>query len=80
MIIPEYKIELLNKSKKIIDTVEYLNNINKNLDIDQKEKKEKSNKFKEQNKINLKKSKKNKVIKKKSKNLRTLWVRRKKKN
>ena len=80
MIIPEYKIELLNKSKKIIDTVEYLNKINKNQDIDQKEKKEKSNKLKEQNKINLRKSKKNKVIKKKNKNLRTLWVRRKKKN
>ncbi len=75
MVIPEYKIELLNKSKKIIDTVEYVNKINKSKVINQDDKKEKSIKFKDQKKL-----KKSKVIKKKSKNPRTLWVRRKKKS
>ena len=75
LIIPEYKIELLNKSKKVISTVEHINNIivNKNksktvenIGIKQKKKKE------------IKKVKKEtKKLKTKSK-LRTLWVRRKK--
>jgi len=74
LIIPEYKIELLNKSKKIINTFENINEIKENL-----ENKEKRYKSKNENKITLKKSKKNKVIKKKIKKPRTLWFRRRKK-
>jgi len=74
LIIPEYKIELLNKSKKIINTV---NNINYIIKTKESAKdKEKINK----NIINLKKSKKAKIVKKKIKHPRTLWVRKKKKN
>jgi len=58
LIIPEYKIELLNKSKKIINTV---NNINYIIKTKESAKdKEKINK----NIINLKKSKKAKIVKK----------------
>ena len=75
LIIPEYKIELLNKSKKIIDVFENVNKINATL------KKNNNNELKKTSsneiKTNLKKSKKIKVTKKKKK-LRTLWVRRKK--
>ena len=74
LIIPEYKIELLTKSKKLINTFEKIDKI-KELEI----KKEKINKSKDEPKINLKKTKKTKIIKKKAKVLRTLWVRRKKK-
>ena len=74
-IIPEYKIELLNKSKKVLNSVEYINPIIK------------LNNIKENN-ISIKKEKnkeitksKNKIKKTKSKKtVRTLWVRRKKKN
>ncbi len=70
MIIPEFKIELMNKSKKILNTVEFIRNISesgKNLMSKSSEKKE------------LKKGKKEiKKIKNKKK-LRTLWVRRRKK-
>ena len=70
LIIPEYKIELLNKSKKLINTIEYLENIinikKTKIDIS-KEKKE------------VKKSKKEIKKAKTKKNPRTLWVRRKKK-
>ncbi|MBD1150580.1 Rne/Rng family ribonuclease [Pelagibacterales bacterium SAG-MED29] len=76
LIIPEYKIELLNKSKKIINTIENLDKINE-FKENLKENK-KSYKLKNENKINLKKSKKIKPIKKKTRKLRTLWLRRKK--
>ena len=73
-IIPEYKIDLFNKSKKLINSVENINSI---IQIN----KIKSNYVKEKklkNKENLKgkdKLKKTKIKKK----VRTLWVRRKKK-
>ena len=76
LIIPEYKIELLNKSKKIINIFENINKIQEiknNTDIKAKIKKSKPVKI-----IDLKKTKKTKVIKKKKSAPRTLWVRRKK--
>ena len=73
-IIPEYKIDLLNKTKKLINTVENIDTsfeikkINKNIG---KKKVEKTDeKVKTRSKIKKTKSKKIK---------RTLWVRRKKK-
>ncbi len=78
LIIPEYKIELLNKSKKIINTVQNIDKINEvknnsenNFKIDKK---------KVDDNLSLKKSKKTKTMKKKIRPPRTLWVRRKKKN
>ncbi len=72
-IVPEYKIDLLNKSKKVINTIENINpiiEIKSNKGIKIKEKKEK-------NKITTKeKTKKTKSIKRKA---RTLWVRKKRK-
>ena len=70
LIIPEYKIELLNKSKKVL-------NINENI----KRFIEKSEVIKEKNKLkkDLKKAKKETKKLKNKKNPRTLWVRRKKK-
>jgi len=73
LVIPEYKIQLLNKSKKIIDTVESIDKINEIKIIT------KSAEKISKSKISLKKPKKTKVIKKKVKSLRTLWTRRKKK-
>ncbi len=70
LVIPEYKIELLNKSKKVINTFEYIENIIFNKKIS-------SNKSKE--KKDAKKQKKEIKKSKTSKKLRTLWVRRKKK-
>ena len=76
LIIPEYKIELLNKSKKIINTIE---NFDKFEGIDEIFKKDiDSSDAKKESKISSKKIKKTKVLKKKTKKLRTLWVRRKK--
>ena len=74
LIIPEYKIELLNKSKKIVDTIKHIDRSNEIKEVldDKKVKKTKTD-----NKIDLKKVKKNKIVKKKAKDLRTLWVRRK---
>ena len=73
-IIPEYKIDLLNKYKKIIKTIEKIDTIiqtNKSKNIYTKVKKEKDIKnVKSKDKIKKTKSKKN---------IRTLWVRRKKK-
>ena len=69
LVIPEYKIELLNKSKKKLKTIENLQNITSF---------EKKKENKEKSKILDKKLKKE-VKKKTKKNLRTLWVRRKKK-
>ncbi len=69
LIIPEYKIELLNKSKKIINTYENIDKLNVFED---------RSKNKIESKINLKKLKKTKIVKKQIKNYKTLWVRRKK--
>ena len=74
LIIPEYKIELLNKSKKIIDTVKY---IDTSAEIKEVLEDKKLKKTKAINKIDLKKTKKSKIVKKKIKSPRTLWVRRK---
>ena len=70
LIIPEYKIELLNKSKKVLNIFE---NIKKFF--------EKSEVIKEKTKLkkDLKKVKKETKKLKNKKNPRTLWVRRKKK-
>lgn len=71
-IIPEYKIDLLNKSKKVINTIENINQI-------QEIKKNKVHKIKEKkakDKSSKEKIKKTKSTKKK---IRTLWVRKKKK-
>ena len=77
LIIPEYKIELYNKSKKIINTIENIDKIN---EIEIKSvKKEIIKKPKSEKVIDLKKFKKTKVVKK-NKTPRTLWVRRKKKS
>ena len=75
LIIPEYKIELQNKSKKIINKVEHINKIfekkkkyiqSKNKNIEDKTEKNKKDK-KDKRKVKVKKV------------LRTLWVRRRKK-
>ena len=74
-VIPEYKIDLLNKSKKIINTFENINKIiqvNKIKDISPKLKKIKSKEI-SKTKDKLKKTKTKKKI-------RTLWIRRKKKS
>ena len=76
LIIPEYKIELLNRSKKIIDTVK---NVNEIIEVEKDLDNKKIKKIKSDGKTNLKKSKKSKILGKKIKNPRTLWVRRKKK-
>ena len=73
-IIPEYKIELLSKSKKPINSIEHINSIN---ELNKKKsnyviaKKVEEN-FKNKNKDKVKKTKNKKTI-------RTLWVRRRKK-
>ena len=74
-IIPEYKIDLLNKSKKIIQTIENINSI---IEIKKKDKRLLRN-IKEKSKETSKKKEKTKKIKTKKK-IRTLWVRKKKKN
>ncbi len=76
MVIPEYKIDLLNKSKKIINTVEDLDKVNLVKEIS----KDKKKLFKPPatSKLVEKKLKKSKTVKKKRPQLRTLWVRRKK--
>ena len=71
LIIPEYKIDLFNKSKKLVNKVE---NIDKILEI-----KNNSISAKKEKKDLKKLKKENKKIKSKKK-LRTLWVRRKKKS
>ena len=78
LVIPEYKIELLNKSKKIIEIIEKIKQvapIKENL-----KDRNKINKEADELKKNQKKSKKIKLVKKKIKNPRTLWIRRRKKN
>jgi len=69
LIIPEYKIELLNKSKKVINKIEKLENI-----VELNKPKKIINKDTKENKKGKKSLKKTKEKKK----LRTLWVRRKK--
>ncbi len=78
MIIPEYKIDLFNKSKKIINSVEDLDKINlvKEITKDRKKLDKQSGNLK----LAEKKLKKSKTVKKKRTQLRTLWVRRKKRN
>ncbi len=71
LIIPEYKIELLNKSKKLINSIENINQIIEIRKINKKIAKEK--------KETIKSKEKSKKMKSKVK-IRTLWVRRKKKN
>ncbi len=75
LIIPEYKIELLNKSKKLIKSIE-------NIELKIKEKIDTIKKVKDVGKaIKDPLKTKNKVKKTKKKvKIRTLWVRRKKKN
>ncbi len=75
MIIPEYKIELLNKSKKTINVFEKTSSM---IDIKKVISQKKiSKKEIKKDKKEIKKDKKKTKVKKK---LRTLWVRRKKKN
>ena len=73
-VIPEYKIDLLNKSKKLIKSSENINLIIKTKKIDKKITKEKKQSAKTTTSIKFK-AKKAKA----KKNIRTLWVRRKKK-
>ena len=73
-IIPEYKIELFSKSKKLINTIESINSVielNKKKNNYAPTKKTKEN-LKNKDKVKTKKAKTKKKI-------RTLWVRRKKK-
>ena len=70
-IIPEYKIELKNRSKKIIKISENINEIEENKTIKKRQIEGKKEKIKSKEKT------KKKTIKKK---IRTLWVRRKKKS
>ena len=69
LIIPDYKIELLNRLKKVINIVE---------NIDEIPITKKNSKAKSKEKADSKKMKKEVKKVKKKKNLRTLWVRRKK--
>ncbi len=73
-IIPEYKIDLLNKSKKILSTIE-----NINLIYDLKKKKNDKLKEKKEKIKNITKSKDKLKKTKLKKKIRTLWIRRKKK-
>ena len=73
-IIPEYKIELINKSKKLINSIENINAL-----IFDKIKNKKNLKEKNQNAKKNKKSVYKNIKTKKKKNIKTLWVRRKKK-
>ena len=73
-IIPEYKIDLFNKSKKLINTIENINKIIETKNTKNILKNDKKRKTKETLKT------KDKIKKTKSKKkIRTLWVRRKKK-
>ena len=74
-IIPEYKIDLLNKSKKLINSIENIIFISEI----KKEKKVATKESKRKNKEIVKGKDKTKKLKSKKK-IRTLWVRRKKKN
>jgi ribonuclease E len=69
MILPEYKIDLLNKTKKVLQTIE---NINAIVEVKKLKKKEVVKKKE------IKKIKKEVKKKKTKQKLRTLWIRRKK--
>ncbi len=73
LVIPEYKIDLLNKSKKKINSIENINSVLVSKKLEKKITKEKkiNNKETEKSKDKVKKIKKKKKV-------RTLWVRRKK--
>ena len=73
LVIPEYKIELLSKLKKVINKFENIDKVKINLESKEKIKKSKPEKI-----VDLKKLKKTKVVKRKKTIPRTLWVRRKK--
>ena len=73
-ILPEYKIDLLNKSKKIINTFE---NIEKIIEV---QKLKKTTKIKKNLTEKVKKTKDRTKKTKSKKKIRTLWVRRKKKS
>ncbi len=80
LIIPDYKIELLNKSKKVIKNVENFT-LAKEINFKTKGKTNLSSNLKEKTKKDTKKLKKTKKEVKKNKSVkkpRTLWVRRKK--
>jgi ribonuclease E len=83
LMIPEYKIDLLNKSKKIIKTIENISDVIEVNKIKKKSTKEKIQVKKEtkKDKKEIKETKETKETKKSKtkKKLRTLWVRRKKK-
>ena len=74
LIIPEYKIDLLNKSKKLIKSIENIDKI-----LETKKIKKELEKEKKETKKDTKKNKKEIKKKKTKKKLRTLWMRRKKK-
>ena len=74
-VIPEYKIDLLNRNKKIINSIENINPVNINSGINIRSVKNKS----EKGKVASKNPDTNKKTKSKKK-IRTLWVRRKKKS
>ena len=76
-IIPEYKIDLYNKSKKLVRTIENINPVIQKTEKKIKVKKLKNEK-KEKNKVIIKSKEKVKKTKVKKK-ARTLWIRRKKK-
>jgi len=81
LIIPEYRINLLTKNKKIINKIESVNKIEilssvKEKKIKKKEKRSTSKTIGSKQEIKNQKNKKN-VEKKKSKSPRTLWVRKK---
>jgi hypothetical protein len=79
LIVPEYKITLINKNKKVVSKFENINKV-EGLKLEIKTKTTKTvikleeNKKKDKDKIKIKKKKK-----KKDGELRTLWVRKKKK-
>jgi ribonuclease E len=79
-IIPEYKIDLLNKSKKLISTFENINSISELKKTKKSSIKQKKVKIKDLKKNKDKDTDKDKIKKTKlKKKLRTLWVRKKKK-
>ena len=73
-VIPEYKIDLLTKSKKLVNAIENIDQITVINNVKKSSVKLKKVKTSEINK-STEKSKKNKSKKK----IRTLWIRRKKK-
>ena len=80
LLIPEYKINLLNKNKKIVNKVESINkiiNVSRPIAVKKSSKKEEEKIIKSSKEKKSVKTKKN-LSKKKIKNPRTLWVRKKK--